>query len=127
VAAGGAGRGSGLAAVALICGVGAAGGGAAVCVDQGVLPNPLDRPSHEQVEPVPVAAPAVVADPAEPVPRSREVPPEPEPAPTPAQVRAREFDPQPSSGSSEFGGPAAPAGGSGSGGGSGGSQFGFEK
>jgi RNA polymerase sigma factor (sigma-70 family) len=121
LAASGGGRGSGLAVLALVCGVGAAGGGAAVCVDQGVLPNPLgDAPKHErEAQPPPSVAPAPTA---EPVRDPTAKPADGAAATTPAQVRAREFEPQPSGGS-EFG--AAPSGSSGGsgGGGSGGGEF----
>jgi hypothetical protein len=125
LAAGGGGRGSGFAVLALVCGVGAAGGGA-VCVDQGVLPNPLSNVAkHErEAEASPAIAPTVEPAP-EPEPAPAAEPTESQPATTPAQVRAREFEPQPS-GSSEFGAPRAASSGSG-GGGSAGGPFGFEK
>jgi RNA polymerase sigma factor (sigma-70 family) len=130
LAVSGGGRGSGFAVLALVCGVGAAGGGAAVCVDQGVLPNPLaDGPKHErEAQPSPAVAPAPEPEP-EPVPAPDPAAQaaEPQAPATAAQVRAREFEPQPSGGS-EFGAPASAASGGGSGGGgSGGGPFGFEK
>jgi RNA polymerase sigma factor (sigma-70 family) len=128
LAAGGGGRGSGFAALALVCGVGAAGGGAAVCVDQGVLPNPLSNvPKQErEAQASPAAAPTaeLAPDPAQAPAADLAAS---QPATTPAQVRARQFEPQPS-GSSEFGGAPSTASGGGSGGsGSTAGTFSFEK
>ena len=127
IAAGGGARGSGLAAVALICGVGAAGGGAAICVEKGVLPDPLGGARQErEAESPPASAPIEPPPPAAVQPDAAVEKPEPPQPATPAQVRAREFEPQPSSGTSEFGA-AAGSGGGRSGSGAAGSQFGFEK
>ena len=136
VAAGGGTRGSGLAIIGVVCGLGAAGGGAAVCVDQGVLNNPLgggDTPTSVEKEP-PVVDPPVAPAPdpmesAAPVAAPAPEPPAPE---SPRQVRERELGieapaPTPAA-SSEFGGPSSGGGSSGGASGGGGSGgFGFEK
>lgn len=134
-AAGGGTRGSGLALVATVCGLGAAGGGAAVCVDQGVVDNPLGggEPPKEQTvsEPEAGSAEAPPPVPVEQAPTAI-VKPEPAPVPTPTQQRGDEFGFEGGStpsagGASEFGGPAGGGGEGGGGGSGGGGGFGFEK
>ena len=131
VAAGGP-RGGGLAVLGVVCGLGAAGGGAAVCVDNGIVDNPFEGQSPiSQEKPAAEVQPTAVEAAAQTVP-SVAPPPEPEPIQTPARQREREFGFEGSAtagsggGTSEFGG--APAGGgTSSGGGAGAGGFGFEK
>jgi RNA polymerase sigma factor (sigma-70 family) len=127
VAAGGGSRGSGLALLGVVCGIGA-GGGAAYCVDQNVLPNPLghDRPAKQSDPPAAASADASAGDADSPV-----IPPAPPvlvpPVGDPVPPAEREFGvtskPNKSGGTREFGGsaPAAAPASSGSGPGSGGS------
>jgi hypothetical protein len=125
VAAGGGPRGSGLAVLGVVCGLGVAGGGGAVCVDQGVLPDPFGGgPQHErQVEAAP-SEPAAV----EPVPADASKSAV-EPA-NPTEQRQREFGVSSPAGSSggtrEFGAPpSSSSSSSAGGGGSGHESFGL--
>lgn len=149
LASGGGARGSGLAVLGVVCGLGAAGGGAAVCVDQGLLPNPVDgadKPARVVAAPVPVpTVPAeipVVAAPADaPAPAPAQELRAPAEQITPTQQRERDFGFEqqqqravPSQvPSSDFGGEVVSGGGSGGGGSSGGGGtgsaggFGIEK
>lgn len=125
-AAGGGPRGSGLAILGVVCGIGAAGGGAAYCIDPGVLPGAFGggRPAVQQAEVTPAPEPLLGSDL---VPSASEPPRAEIEATTLAQQREREFGvssaPGPSGATREFG--PAPASGSssssGGGGGSGGS------
>lgn len=133
-AAGGGPRGPGLAIVGVVCGIGAAGSGAAYCLDPGAVPNPLggDRPAVEQAETPTTPAPQLEVDVPPPVVATPRVDVE---AVTPAQQRQQEFGvssaPNTSGDTREFG-PAPRASSSsssssGGGGSSGASGFGFEK
>jgi RNA polymerase sigma factor (sigma-70 family) len=134
-AAGGGPRGPGLAVIGVVCGIGAAGGGAAYCLDPDVLPNALggDRPAVQQAEPTTAPTAPLEAD----IPAPVTATPRPEiPVPTPVQQQQREFGassvPSSSGETREFG-PAptssssSPSGGGSGGGSSGASGFGFEK
>ncbi len=128
VAAAGGTRGSGLALLGVVCGIGAAGGGAAVCVETGVIPDPFGKPAVETQVPASLDAPAPAAPETDEAKTSE--PQAPEERPVVQERREFGFEQESSGGSTEFGGPAGGGGssstsGGGSAGGSGG--FGFEK
>ncbi len=134
VAAGGGPRGSGLAILGIVCGLGAAGGGT-YCAVQGVSPTDvvpgLAAPS-EPAQPV-APQPTPAAPTAEELKAAEQAASEEAAQPqTPAQQATREFgigsgQPQSASGTTEFGAPAGGGSGGGGGGSGSGGGFGFEK